>query len=50
LNIAVAVGFLVIALLLPFKSLAVRCADWLLSLASWRLIAAGEILFALPLL
>ena len=50
MNIAVAVGFLVIALLLPFKSLAVRCADWLLSLASWRLIAAGEILFALPLL
>ncbi len=50
MNIAVAVGFLVIALLLPFKPLAVRCTDWLLSLASWRLIAAGEVLLALPLL
>ncbi len=50
MNIAVAVGFLVVALLLPFKPLALRCAAWLLSLASWRLIAVGGILLALPLL
>ena len=50
MNIAVAVGFLVVALLLPVKPLAVKCADWLLSLASWRLIAVAEIVLALPFL
>ena len=49
-NIVLSFAFFIIALVLPFKKLVVRCIDWLLSLSSWRALGIAEISVALPLL
>ena len=50
MNIVLALAFFITALVLPFKSLVVRCIDWLLSLSSKRTLGIAEIALAVPLL
>ncbi|MDG2502003.1 MAG: hypothetical protein P8M77_06385 [Porticoccaceae bacterium] len=50
MNIFVAVVFLLAALLLPFKVLFSRLANWLLSLQDWRAMAIVDFIIAVPLI
>jgi DNA-binding beta-propeller fold protein YncE len=50
MNITLAVIFLVIGLLLPFKSLFSLLANWLLSLRDWRALAILDFIIAVPLI
>ncbi|MDA9877300.1 hypothetical protein N9D20_00625 [bacterium] len=50
MNIFVAMVFLLAALLLPFKSLFSKLANWLLTLQNWRALAIVDFMIAAPLI
>lgn len=50
MNICVAMVFLLAALLLPFKSLFSKLANWLLTLQDWRALAIVDFMIAAPLI